>query len=248
MVNLNRLRPLLFFAFAYLIYTVILERKDLSHFVPYNSFEVPKNLTDKEWQTLNDKFGNLIQIVNTTEFSVAFRMDDMISAFVTILNNVGVGKFIVLSVGSSTALSLTDVVVQDVNTLAVTRFKRVDFIVEAVNPFIINKVIITPDKQFVASQNVLPKDNLQPQMFRIQNELHLFYPYRTSDDDMRLTDIDKTLFQQTANEKALQLSSMSTQNPVTAGTVAQVPAMSLPTSSQLDPGIVGAGPLHPIGM
>lgn len=248
MVNWNRLKPILLLGLACLIYNVMMETRNLENFVPYNSFEVPTNLTGKEWQTLNDKFGTLVQLVNTTQFSVAFQMEDMINAFATILNNMGVGKFTILSVGGSSPLTLTDVLVQDFNTLAVTRFKRVDFVVEAVNPFVIHKVIITPDPQFLASQNILPRDKLAPSMFRIQNPLRLFYPYPTSDDDMRLTPTDKQLFATTMSEKATQLGTMATQDAVPIGTVATLPAMALPAASEMSKDIVGAGPLHPVGL
>jgi len=242
------LKPLLVLLFAYLIYTVALDRHSISEFVPSNSFEVPTTLSPQDWQKLNDKFGTLIQIVNTTTFSVSYQLDNMLAALVTILNNVGVGKFEVLSVGFSTPLTLEDVVIQDVNTLAVTRFKRVDFIVESLNPFIIQRVVITPDKQFIASQNVIPNEPLKPEFFRINNPLHLFNPYKTSDDDMRLTSADVVLFQKTAAEKAKEMEKMASENAVTAGTVKVLQAMSLPTAATVSQEIVGAGPLHPIGL
>jgi len=241
-------KPLFVLVIGYMIYTVMLERNTLSHFVPYNSFEVPKNMDPKDWQKLNDKFGNLIQLVNTTTFSVAYQLDNMVAAFKTVINNIGVGSFEILSVGETTPLSITNVVIQDVSTLAVTRLKRVDFVVESMNPFVISKVIITPDTQYIASQNVTPKDPLVPNLFRTKNALHLFYPYKSSDDDMMLTDVDRKLFEITQNEKAAELQKMATGDVVPAGAVATIPAMSLPTASVISKEIVGAGPLHPIGM
>lgn len=248
MVSLQYLRPLLFLAFAYLIYTISLERKSISEFVPHNSFEVPTTLEPKEWQKLNDKFGTLVQVINTTTFAVAYQLDNMIAALSTILNNVGVGKFDILSVGTSSPLTLNDVVVQDVNTLAVTRFKRIDFIVESLNPFIIQKVVITPDKQFLSSQNVLPSEPMAPKLFRINNPLHLFHPFKTSDDEMRLRQEDIKMFQDTMVEKSRELENMATRDAVSAGTVKSIPAMSLPSAAVVSKEIVGAGPLHPIGL
>jgi hypothetical protein len=197
---------------------------------------------------LNDKFGTLVNLVNTTTFSVAYQLDNMIDALSTILNNVGVGKFDILSVGTSTPLTLSDVVIQDVNTLAVTRFKRVDFIVESLNPFIIQKLIITPDKQFIASQNVIARDPNAPAIFRIQNALHLFNPYRTSDDDMNLTKADLALFESTILEKEKEMNKMATSNVVPGGSIKSISAMALPSAAMVSKEIVGAGPLHPIGL
>lgn len=248
MVWSNLFKPLLLLALTYFIYTELAGRKNISDFVPYNSFEIPTSLSPKDWQKLNDKYGTLVQIVNTTTFNVAYQLDNMLATFSTVLNNVGVGRFDILSVGTSTPLSLLDVVVQDIDTLAVTRFKRVDFIVESMNPFVIQKVLITPDDQFISSQNITPLDPENPNMFRLKNNLHLFYPYRTSDDDMRLTKTDVQLFNKTMNEKNDQLVKMATENTVPAGTVVSVPAMSLPSSNIISKEIVGAGPLHPISL
>lgn len=242
------LKSLLILLFAYLIYSMSLERHDIAHFVPYNSYEVPKNLSDKQWQQLNDKFGTLIQTINTTEYAVGYHLDNMMEALLTVINGTGLGTFTILSVGNSTPLSLTDVLVQDVTTLAVTRFSKVDFIVHANNPFVISKVIITPDKQYISSQNILPKDALQPSVFRIPNCMHQFHPYQTSDDDMKLSPVDVKMFSDTMKEKAQELNSIESQNSIPIGTVAHMSAMALPSADQMNKEIVGAGPLHPIGL
>lgn len=247
MVWLNQVKTLLVIAFAYLIYTTFLD-KSISKFVPYNSFEVPQSLSSKEWQQLNDKFGTLIQVVNTTTFSVAYQLNNMTAALLTILNNVGIGSFVILSVGTSSPLTLTDVVIQDVNSLAVTRFARVDFIVESMNPFIISRVVLTPDKQYISSQDVTPRDKLRPNFFRLENELSLFSPYKTSDNSMMLTNVDKQMFLDTITEKDKELANMAESDSVTAGSVAVIPAMNLPTASQVSSEIVGAGILHPVGL
>ena len=244
----NQLQVVLALVLGYLLYTYVQEKRSISQFVPYNSFEAPTTLKPEEWQHLNDKFGTLVQLVNTTAFSVTYQLNNMTAALSTILNNMGLGRFDVLSVGDSTPLTLTNVVVQDANTLAVMRFKRVDFIVDSMNPFIIHRMVLTPDEQYISSQKVLPQDKLSPSMFRIDNQLHLFSPYKTSDDDMRLTTVDQDLFNKTMADKALQLNNMATQDAVPVGTVATLPAMSLPTATQVSSEIVGAGPLHPIGL
>ena len=88
------LKPLILLGFAYLIYHVMMEKRSLAHFVPSNAFEIPKKLDEATWQKLNDKFGQLVQLVNTTPFAVAYKLDDMMGAFSTIINNMGIGKFI----------------------------------------------------------------------------------------------------------------------------------------------------------
>lgn len=251
MVAWNRLRPFVLAFVAYVLYTFAVQNEKVDNFVPFNAFEVPQYLKPQEWQMLNDKFGNLVQLTNTTNFSVATQtgsIEELIKALDRIINSIGTGRFNILSIGSSLPLTLTDVVVQDVDTLAVTKFSRVDFVVESTNPYIIHKVIVTPDPQFVSSQKVVPQDALSPKMFRIKNPLHLFYPYATSDDDMRLTAGDETLFRTTVEEKADQMLSMSSTNAVNAGTVAMIPATTLPTAETISKQIVGAGPLHPIGL
>jgi hypothetical protein len=106
-----------------------------------------------------------------------------LEAFTTAINSLGLGVFTVLSVGETQQFTLLDVLVQDVKTMAVMYFKRVDFILESMNPFIVHKIIISPDERFFLS-HVTPTDTLSPSLFRLQNPLHLFYPYRTSENEM----------------------------------------------------------------
>lgn len=232
------IKPIILFTFAYFIYTMMMDNKNLeyAHFVPSNVFETPKNLNDKDFKQVADKFGTLIQIVNGTAFNVSYQLDNILNAFITILNNAGVGKFIVVSVGENQQFTLLNVLIQDVNTLAITRFKRVDFIVESLNPFKIHKVIITPDQQFISSQNVVPTDKLKQELFRIQNPLHLFYPYRTSDNEMIITSDDNKLFTKELQDKAVILKTISEGRDNTTS-----------TNIDLSNDIVGTGPLHPIG-
>jgi hypothetical protein len=228
----------------------MMERKytSISNFVPYNAFEVPKKMDQVTWQKLNDKFGQLVQLINTTPFQVAYQLDNITDALTNIINNMGIGKFTILSIGNTDQFTLFDVVIQDIETMAVTRFSRVDFLVESMNPFQIRQVLITPDKQWLSSERVIPNDLLRPDYYRIKNQLHLFSPYATSDDYMRLTTSDNIVFQQTMNEKANELMNMETKDSVPVGTVSSVPSMSLPTADEISKQIVGAGPLHPIGL
>ncbi len=237
MVSFNQIKPFLAVAFAYFIYQTLIVKKHLEYFVPSNSFEPPTNLSPEKWQALNDKFGRLIQLVNTTTFDVSYQLDNIIDTFTTILNNVGVGKYVVLSVGETKQFTLMNVLVQDISTLAVTKFARVDFIVASLDPFSIHKVIITPDGEFKTSQTVLPRDPMKPEMFRIQNPLHLFHPHHTSVNEMALTKNDVENF----NKKLENLNALN--QTVKNVTVYNANA---PVPSQLSPKIVGAGPLHPL--
>lgn len=236
---LNQLTPLLFLVFAYLIYHMTMQNSRVDTFVPYNAFEAPDpdKMKGKDWQILNEKFGRLIQLVNASTFDVAYQLDDQANAFKDILNNMGVGTFNVISIGATEPFTLREVLVQDVNSLAVTKFSRVDFIVESMNPFKIQKMIITPDKQFVSSSNVRPTESLKPDhMFRMQNPLGLFYPYRSSDNEMIITPDDSKMFDKLIAEKATQLDLMR-ENTIKGG-----PTQRNPTNT----GIVGAGPLYPM--
>ena len=238
MIGLNQITPLLFIAFAYFLYYLLNSGSDsLSTFVPSNAFEVPTNLKQKDWQVLNEKFGQLMQAVNTTTFNVSYQLDSIIDAFLTIINSVGAGKFTILSVGESQQFTLKNVLIQDIESLAVVRFKRVDFIVESMNPFKIQKVIITPDQQYTSSQNVVPTDPQKPNFFRIQNPLHLFSPYRTSDNEMLITKDDADRFQKEIVDKAVTLKTISAENTT---------ELVKPTPSELSPQIIGAGPLRSI--
>jgi hypothetical protein len=241
---------LLLLSICFLLYKILLE-KNIDRFVPYNSFEVPRDVSDEKWQELNDKFGRLIQVVNSTIFSVAYSLEDMGTAFMEIINHTGIGKFTMLSMGKPEVFTLHDVVIQDIGTLAVTKFTRVDFMVESLNPFKIEKVIITPEKDFVSSQHVRPTSELKPDgLFRIKNSLHLFNPYNTSHREMELTPADRGLFQDALKEKDILLKSYTVESQNAPGNPSTdaVIAVSSPVPAQLSPQIVGAGPLHPVGL
>lgn len=230
----------------------------IDRFVPYNTYEAVspdnKNLSQSDWQTLNNKFGRLVQLVNSTTFDTSYQTDNLIDILTTVLNSSGAGKYVILSVGDSKQFTLLNTLIQDVSTLAIVRFKQVDFIVEGVKPLKVNKVIITPDKEFKSSQKVLPVDKLKPDFFQIQNPLHLFAPYKTSDDDMKITDSDKIVFYQDIEKKILS-NGTAAQKPIKSLSVpvaitSETPSLfvsSVPPSA-LSPFIVGAGPLHPVGL
>src|SRR5215210_2371451 len=99
-------------------------------FVPFNSFEVP--IIDKKdaanWDVINDRFGTLLQTINGQKYAIAYHLDDMIQTFTNVLNASGLGKFKVISIGSTQPFTLTDVVVLDQTMQQPIHFYRVDFI------------------------------------------------------------------------------------------------------------------------
>lgn len=197
------LKYLLLMALAFLLYHAIIEKRE--SFVPYNSFEaLPETISAPLWKDIHDKFGTLVQTLNNGTYSASYELSNLIETFLKMLNDAGYGKYIILSVGESRQFTLVDVLVQDIETLAITKFIRVDFSVDSINPFKIQKVIITPDTEFVSSQSVQPQDSNRD-FFRIKNPLHLFSPYKTTDNDMAISSDDTQLFNKTLNEKETQL-------------------------------------------
>lgn len=248
-------KEILVILFTFLLFQSI--RGGSESFVPSNSFEAPGNISTQQWQKLNDKFAQLIQIVNTTNYSVSYQLDNMVSVFTAILNSTGLGRFTVISVGESKPFSLFNVIIQDIETLAMVKFSRVDLIPGSMQPYIIEKIIITPDPSFLSSERVVPQDKLREQLFQIDNPLHLFYPYKTSDNEMVITASDRDVFGQTLSEKNAALLSFPEGAPVgsipaaTGQPVAGAPTATVnvsPVPTQLSQSIVGAGPLHPVGL
>lgn len=240
----NGWRPVIVIVFAFFIYKAVMSNNLLDTFVPFNAFEAPTTLTASQWQQLNDKFSRLVQAVNTTSYQVSYQLENILDALQNILNSSGQGKFYVLSVEESKQFTLINVIIQDLETMAVMKFSRIDFLVDSIDPYKIQKVILTPDKTFLSSQNVNAKDALQPQMFRIQNPLNLFYPYRTSQNEMIITNDDTKEFEKLLKEKSVSLENMYNKLD-SDGTINKsnlVPAEKLPKD------IVGMPPLRPIGL
>ncbi len=175
----------------------------MSSFVPYNAFEVP-HLEPVQWEKVKAKFKRLVQTVNTTPYAEAYESKKMIDVVQRTLakSTGGQGGFHILSVGNTTPFSLEDVVVQDVESLAVFRLSRVDMIVDTLHPLVVKQLILTPDTEFISSRLAAPRDELEPHYFRLLNPLHLFEPYRTSHNEMLRTKADRQLFSQEIMEKA----------------------------------------------
>jgi hypothetical protein len=164
----------------------------VENFVPYNTFELPDDLKDGEYKQIYDLFGTVTNIVNSSEYKLSYELGDIQTALVNLLNSLGMGQFNIIAIGKTDQFSFDDVIVQNMNTLEIAKFSRIDFIVDSMNPFVISKVVMIPDPTFnKQNHNILPIDPLSDDsLFRIKNPYHLFYPYETSDNEMKLTEND----------------------------------------------------------
>ncbi len=163
----------------------------ISTFVPFNATEAPDVLNPNQWKSVNDRFGTLLQSVNSSTFALSYRMHDMLSALSSVLEAVAPGKYTIISVGDQQYFALRDVLIQEVETLAMVKFASVDFVLQSMNPFLIQKVVLTLDKRYSNSQDVKPMgESIGHEPFRLRNPLHLFYPYNTSDNTMVITTTD----------------------------------------------------------
>ena len=167
------------------------ESSNIATFVPFNVTEASDALQPDQWRSVHDRFGSLVQTVNQTTFALSYRMDDMLTALKTVLETVAKGKYAILSIGEQQHFALQDVIIQEVDTLAMVKFASVDFVLESMNPFRIQKVVLTMDPLYNNSQDVKPSNTLGgPGLFQLSNPLHLFYPYNTSDNRMAITTTD----------------------------------------------------------
>jgi len=204
-------RPVIGLLFAVMLYSWSLQNSKKENFVAYNAFEPvnPEMIPPQGFDSFYEKFGTLLQTVNGTSYAVAYHQEDLINTLKDIINSVGIGKFRILSVGDMMPFTLTNVLIQDEKNLAYVKFSRVDFIVSSVKPFVIQKVILLPDETFNASQESFPAALMDKKnLFALDNPLHLFYPYKTSDNDMVLTAQQETDFNAVVAEHAALLAEM----------------------------------------
>lgn len=174
------------------------------NFYPYNSYSVEKEGND--WTNAQEKFVQLIQIVNSNTYNERYNLDDNIDTFEKILNDAGVGNFKILSTQLNTPFNLVGVLVQNVDTFSLKQFSQVSLIVDKLDPFVIKKVKIVVEPSFESSSFVKGLDQLQPDsQFRIKNPLNLFAPYDTSDNENEISDSDFILLQNVISEKYDQL-------------------------------------------
>lgn len=202
-------------------------RQGLEHFVAYNDSEPPKGLSAADWAGIHDNFGTLIQAVNRTPHAFAYNVEDLREVLAYAINATKLGTYVILSIGNVYNYSMSNVLIQDVVTQAITKFNRVDFIVDTLLPRKVRKIIITPETTFRSTRNVEKDDPLvDAQYFKLKNQLHLFYPYNTSDNDMYITADDQVLFD------TFDLDPYSTIANATANATATiVPSVVIPASS-----------------
>jgi hypothetical protein len=221
MVNTNIfVAPLFILSLFYVLYyyytttcttTNINESFDI---VASNTYNVAKidGKSEKDLIEIKNQFDTLIKTINGTHYQVSYEMENIVKSFETILNNSSDkknGSYKILSIDDSKSFTLYGVVLQEIESFFVTRFERVDFIVDSMNPFLIKNVIIELDKNFVSSEFVLPQDDLRDEsMFRIKNQLHLFAPYETSDNEMIKTSDDVAVLKNIIQQKQKQLGAL----------------------------------------
>ena len=208
MVELKRyLTPLFVLSVSYLIFYGLmynLKPEKMSNFVAFNNYSIPEtdSSSQKVFKDSREQFGKLIQLVNSTNYQVSYDMENILSAFEKVLEKTGPSKYHILSIGDTKPFTLYDVIIQDVSNLSTTKLKRVDFMTDSMNPFIIKNVIIQADDTFSASQYILPRQELQnDNQFRIKNPLNLFAPYDTSDNENIRTNSDIELLRNVIKEK-----------------------------------------------
>ncbi len=155
-------------------------------FVPFNAFQVPI-ITEKDvadWDVVNRRFGTILQLVNGQRFALSYQLQDMTDVFVRVLNGLGLGEFKVVSIGDTKPFTLFDVNVLDTTMGTPFHFDRIDFIVNSVNPFVVERVVTTPSLASAASA----VDPMRPDdLFVLKNPYSLFFPYKTSFNDMAIT-------------------------------------------------------------
>lgn len=170
---------------AFIVYKIVRCKRE--NFVPYNAFEAPATSTlDVNTSELaHAKFGTLVQTINGTQFALSFELESLSVAFETALNQVSLGRYKVLSIGQTLPFSFLNVQVLDKELGEVFQFKRVDFIVSSLSPFVIDKIIVSPvdSEGTVKGVDELSEDST----FRIKNPMGLFYPYATSYDETVLS-------------------------------------------------------------
>jgi hypothetical protein len=162
-----------------------------------NSFTVDEttNIHSKSWTEIQQFFSSLVTSLNNSQYYVRYYVNDFITPLKTILNMFG--NYTIISIGMEKPYILTDVIIQrNDDSMALTKFSRVTFIKDVVNPFYIQKINVIHDNNFVSSQNVQSIDTLSSDnLFRLKNPLNLFYPYSSSDDEMIVTNDDLQLTQ-----------------------------------------------------
>ena len=154
-------------------------------FVPINVYELPDNIKDPVEQY--DLFGTLVGNVNESEFAISYSLQTLIEDITKLLNSTGIGTFRIISVDNVQYFTMTGVTIQNLETLSTEKFARLDILPNPDDPTKIHKLLLTPNRLIPTSDdahNIVPYDENKDSVFRIKNSLHLFAPYRTSDNDV----------------------------------------------------------------
>jgi len=152
-------------------------------FVASNDYEV-SDLTSEEWSSISSLFQNMVQIVNGSNYSISNDLQELISKFTEVLNSTGLGRFSVVSIGTTSPFTMKDVLIRETTTGQQVKLERVDFVLDSKDLTKIGKIILTPT---LNSTSLIGTYSKQDSQFKLENPLYLFYPYATSDNDMKKT-------------------------------------------------------------
>lgn len=194
------LSTIIIIAIVVVVFIIYHRSSATEHFIPFNAFG---KYNDEHY----DLFNTLVNTLNSTEFSVPYTLNDVSGAFASMMNSTGLGDFSVVSIGAgSSTFSLRDVLIRCENTLQTARLSSVNVTVDSLDPSRLQHVHVVLDKNSLRPlpYGAGPVDELAvdagiSNIFRILNPYHLFYPYATSDDDMKVpedvvqTAIDRSL-------------------------------------------------------
>lgn len=205
---LDRSTVILVFLAVGLYYLFQVNRPE--HFVPYNAYRAPViDPTDgDEWPSANDRFEQLTSFINRQTFNLKYNSQSLQTTLSEVLQTSGLGPHTILSVEETLPFTLKGVIVLDHLTNVPVKFTRVDFMLDSLNPYIVNSVQLTKDTAFTTSQ-IKPVDGLSPDThFRLMNPLRLFYPYATSDNENAIDMDDVKAHNLVVQEHASQLQAL----------------------------------------
>lgn len=115
-------------------------------FVPYNTYEVPENISPQKWQAIHKRFGQLSSNVPSTchwcTEAIKSDAEDLSQMLLYIINSLSSANYIILYVGEETQFSLLDVYIQNTGTLQVNHFPRIDFVMSSTKPYTVEDVIM----------------------------------------------------------------------------------------------------------
>lgn len=163
-----------FAAYAILVFAILAQlyskTKHPEHFVAFNAYEVPDDINDQKWAAIYGKFGQLTQLTNAGSWGQALRPDsrNLTAILLRVINALNIGQFVILSVGDVLPFTLLDVLVQETKTLTVSRYARIDFVISQVDPYVVDRIIMTPS---AGNSSVTAFDALEPELSRFDSVL-----------------------------------------------------------------------------